>query len=44
MQFGTLDPANSNVHGTYPFPPRTIAAAQANLQLLFDYILDHPNS
>jgi hypothetical protein len=44
MQFGTLDPADSNVHGTYPFPPRTIAAAQANLRLLFDYILDRPNS
>jgi hypothetical protein len=26
LQFGTLDPADSNVHATYASPPRTIAA------------------
>jgi hypothetical protein len=43
MQFGTLNPADLNIHGTYSFPPCTIVAAQANLQLLFDYILDRLN-
>jgi hypothetical protein len=31
FQFGTLDPADSNVHGTYLFPPRTIATDQVSL-------------
>jgi hypothetical protein len=44
MQFSTLDPADLNIHRMYSFPLHMITVAQANLQLLFDYILDHPNS